>query len=103
MLFSLAHKLIIGFSVVAVITSVFIQETFKVAAIDDKIMIMSTERAKKTHIKKINALFGYTDHDGNGYLDVNEFTTVVSDSGIRTWLASMGLVVRDNLEFFELL
>jgi Ca2+-binding EF-hand superfamily protein/heme exporter protein D len=103
MLFSLAHKLVIGFSVVSVITSVFIQETFKVAAIDDKIMIMSTERARKMHIRKINALFGYTDHDGNGFLDVGEFTTVLQDSGIRTWLASMGLQVRDIPQFFQLL
>merc|ERR1719336_3259276 len=29
MLFSLTHKLVIGFSVLSVITSVFIQETFK--------------------------------------------------------------------------
>merc|ERR1712129_516901 len=85
MLFSLAHKLVIGFSVVSVITSVFIQETFKVAAIDDKIMIMSTERARRMHIRKINALFGYPDHDGNGFLDTDEFTTVLQDSGIRTW------------------
>merc|ERR1711983_67735 len=47
MLFSLAHKLVIGFSVVSVITGVFIQETFKVATTDDRIMVMSRERATK--------------------------------------------------------
>jgi len=103
MLFSLAHKLIIGFSVVSVITSVFIQETFKVATIDDKIMIMSKERARKTHINKINALFGYADKDGNGVIDFNEFQTVFSDVRLRTWLAAMELDVRDTIQLFELL
>merc|ERR1719379_2527428 len=52
LLFNLAHKLVIGFSVVSVITGVFIQETFKVATTDDRIMLMQKERAVKTHTKK---------------------------------------------------
>jgi len=103
MLFFLAHKVVIGFSVVTVITSVFIQETFKVATTDDRIMVMSTERARRTHINKINALFGYADQDGNGFIDIHEFTNVLADSKLRTWLAAMGLTVRDNLQLFELL
>merc|ERR1719408_171054 len=43
MLFFLAHKLIIGFSVLAVITGVFTQETFKVAANDDHNMLLRQE------------------------------------------------------------
>merc|ERR1712216_223800 len=45
MLFFVLHKLLIGFSVVGVIAGVFIQETFKVATTDDKIMVMQRERA----------------------------------------------------------
>jgi len=103
MLFFLGQKTVIGFSVVTVITSVFIQETFKVATIDDKIMIMSKERARRTHIQKVNALFGHVDQDGNGFLDMHEFTNALADSGLRTWLAAMELEVRDNKQLFELL
>merc|ERR1712156_1203768 len=71
MLFSLTHKLVIGFSVLSVITSVFIQETFKVATIDDKIMIMTKERARKTHIRKISALFEHADTNGDGGIDID--------------------------------
>jgi hypothetical protein len=35
-----AHKLVIGFSVVSVINAVIVQETFKVATSDDKVMLM---------------------------------------------------------------
>merc|ERR1719408_1125333 len=61
MLFSLAHKFLIGFSVVSVITGVFIQETFKVATSNDEIMIIQKERAMKNHLKKMTALFEHAD------------------------------------------
>jgi Ca2+-binding EF-hand superfamily protein len=103
MLFSLFHKMVIGFSVVSVITSVFIQETFKVATIDDKIMVMSKERARKTHLRKMRSLFEHMDQDGSGTIDANEFQTVLADSELRTWLSAMELDVRDDGQLFELL
>merc|ERR1719410_718917 len=103
MLFSLAHKLVIGFSVVAVITGVFIQETFKVATTDDKIMVMSKERASKTHKNKMDALFNYADEDGDGFLNPDEYAAVLADPEVRTWLAAMELDVRDKETLFGLL
>merc|ERR1712062_96822 len=94
---------IIGFSVVSVITSVFIQETFKVATIDDKIMIMTKERARKIHMRKISALFGHADQDGSGSIDADEFNAVLADSELRTWLSAMELDVGDEGQLFELL
>jgi len=102
MLFSLTHKLVIGFSVVSVITSVFIQETFKVATIDDRIMMMTKERASNTHIRKIVALFEHADNDGDGSIDCNEFHDVLADPEVKTWLASMELDVRDPVHLFAL-
>jgi len=103
MLFSLAHKLIIGFSVVSVITAVFIQETFKVATIDDRIMIMSRERANKTHSKKIHELFQLADNNGDGAIDIDEFKFVLGNSELKSWLAAMELDVRDPTQLFALL
>merc|ERR1719362_1683900 len=103
MIFSLLHKMVIGFSLVTVMTAVFIQETFKVASIDDGIMMMNKERAKKTHLKKIGALFKVADEDGDGMIDPTEFKTVISNQEVRTWLASMELDIRDDDELFTLL
>merc|ERR1712008_196450 len=58
MLFFLAHKMIIGFSVVSVITAVFIQETFKVATTHDRIMIMNKERGRKINAAKMGLYSG---------------------------------------------
>lgn len=50
--FSIAHKLSIGFAVIGIINGVFMQETFKVAATDDKLLIRETQAATRVHQKK---------------------------------------------------
>jgi len=102
-LFFLFHRLVIGFSVVAVMTAVFISETFKVAAVDDRVMMMNRERASKTHMKKVTVLFHHADTDGDGCIDVDEFENVLHDPDIATWLSAMELEVHNHLELFELL
>lgn len=103
LLIILAHKLFIGFSVVAVVTGVFIQETFKVATTDDRIMLMQKERAVRTHTKKMQQLFKYADADGSGALDREEWGAVVQQSEVKTWLAAMELDVRDADNLFTLI
>lgn len=103
LLFFLMHKFIIGFSVVSVITGVFIQETFKVATTDDQIMLNSKKRATKNHETKMSKLFRHADHDGDGNLDRAEFGKVMDDPIVRKWLSSMGLEIDDVDTLFETL
>jgi hypothetical protein len=103
MLFVIAHKLVIGFSVVSVITGVFIQETFKVATTDDKIMLMQKERAMRVHQRKMQALFNYADDSGDGLVDRAEFCKVMDNTGVRTWLAAMELDAPDADSLFALI
>jgi uncharacterized protein with PIN domain len=103
MLFSVAHKFVIGFSVVAVITGVFIQETFKVATTDDRIMVMTKERARNTHKKKMTALFNSADEDGSGFIDYSEYGEIFGDPEVKTWLSAMELDVSDLEMIFGLL
>lgn len=101
--FFVMFKLTIGFSVVSVITGVFIQETFKVATTDDRIMLMQKERAARIHTAKMGALMRFADNDGDGALTLNEFRMVMEDNAVRLWLASMELDVRDVDKIFRLL
>jgi len=103
LLFFLMHKVIIGFSVVSVITGVFIQETFKVATTDDLIMLNAKKRAMKDHAKKMSKLFQHADRDGNGSLDRREFDKEMGDPVVRKWLSSMGLEVDDVDTLFQTL
>jgi len=102
-LFFLVHKFVIGFSVVSIITAVFIQETFKVAGSDDTIMLKNQERSMKLHERKMTELFKHADEDGNGSLDRAEFMEVLDEPVVRNWLASMGLHVEDAGLVFDLL
>jgi len=101
MIFFLMHKFVIGFSVVSVITGVFIQETFEVAQNDDQIMLNNKERTRRKLQKKMAVLFEHADSDGDGNLDCNEFMSVMHDDVVRKWLSSMGLDVDDAAALFE--
>merc|ERR1719229_1935700 len=49
-IYVVGHKLTIGFAVVNVVNAVFIQETFRVATLDDKVMIRHRAREAKAHV-----------------------------------------------------
>mmetsp|Transcript_500 Transcript_500/g.981 ORF Transcript_500/g.981 Transcript_500/m.981 type:complete len:556 (-) Transcript_500:673-2340(-) len=102
LLFFLLHKFIIGFSVVSVLTGVFIQETFKVATSDDQIMLNNKMRMMREHERKMKALFAHADGDGNGNLDQEEFIEVMNNESVKKWLSSMGLDVEDASKLFNL-
>lgn len=102
MLFFLSHKLVIGFALVAVLYGVFIQETFRVAAMDDKVMMLQRERTLKAHSGKMHELFVHADQDGNGALDKEEFIEALETPAIKQWLAAMELDVSDAARIFDL-
>uniref|UniRef100_A0A7S4Q5C2 EF-hand domain-containing protein n=1 Tax=Alexandrium monilatum TaxID=311494 RepID=A0A7S4Q5C2_9DINO len=102
LIFALVHKFIIGFAVVMVITGVFLQETFKVAATDDTIMINTKQRQIKTHTAKMTRLFEAADEDRNGILDKEEFKALLSSPDVLMWLSSMGLEVQDANDVYEM-
>jgi len=103
MIFFLAHKLAIGFSCVSILNGVFIQETFKVATTDDRIMVMSKERVKRIHRAKMTVLFDHADMDGDGFIDFDEFQTCLADGELQIWLSAMELDARDSHTLFALL
>merc|ERR1712070_648351 len=94
---------VVGFSVVKVITGVFLHETFKVAGSDDELMIMQKERVTQKHRHKMQRFLMEADNTGDGRMDYQEFDKVMTDERVRTWLSAMGLEVRDVKGLFELL
>merc|ERR1712060_367865 len=101
MVICLLHKLTVGFAVIGIINGVFIQETFRVAAQDDFIMMHQKEAATRTHMSKMERLFKAGDTSGNGFLDKTEFLQLIQNLEVNTWLSSMGLEVGDADALFE--
>merc|ERR1712087_108840 len=103
MLFCTIHKLTVGFAVIGVINGVFIQETFKVAATDDTLMIRQREQQVKVHSRKMQRLFRAADASGDGLLDLPEFQSTMNEPEISSWMASMDLDVEDAACVFEMI
>eukprot|EP00913_Durusdinium_trenchii_P013216 g12405.t1 len=95
----LFHKLTMGFAVVGVINGVLMQETFKVAHMDDTVM----QRAMRAHLAKMSLLFQEADTSGDGRLDLEEFKSILDDYEVKIWLAAMDLDVSDVEELFFML
>jgi len=95
MLFSVLHKLTIGFAVIGVINGVFMQETFALAAKDDLIMMRQKEKSFKSHTAKMTLLFSHFDTSGDGFLDREELRKIASDKSVKLWLESMELSISD--------
>lgn len=99
--FCVCHKLVMGFAVVGVINGVFMQEAFKVASTDDHIMVRTKQRAMELHIKQMEKFFHHADVDKSGVITWKEFSEVLSDENLKTWLASMDLDVQDLELLFD--
>lgn len=86
-----------------VVNAVFMQETFRVAATDDVIMLRQKERAVRIHSQKMRLLFAHADASQDGMVSLEEFRQVLSDPDLKTWLGSMDLDSSDVDQLFELL
>jgi hypothetical protein len=102
-LLCLIHKLTIGFAVIGVINGVILQETFKVAATDDYIMVRQKKRMADVSKNKMVTLFEALDRSGDGTLEFVEFEIIAQDPEVKTWLASMDIETDDLRTLFELI
>lgn len=101
--FSIAFKLFVGFAVIGVVNGIFMQETFNVAANDDRIMLQKKQRDQAKHIQKMRTFFKAADSSGDGVLDLDEFSSILENEEIKQWLAAQGLSVSDATNLFQLI
>lgn len=101
--FVLSYKLIIGFSVIMVITGVFNQQTFKVAATDDHIMLTEKERDIKIHRQKMQNLMAVADSDGDGTIDLEEFVRICKIPALKKWLGCIGVPIDDAEKVYQVM
>jgi len=97
------YKLTIGFAVMGVINGVILQETFKVAATDDYIMVRQKKRAGQVSRDKMTDLFMALDESGDGSLEYPEFEIIAQNPDVKTWLASMDIETDDLHTLFKLI
>merc|ERR1711862_884448 len=102
-LFFVLYKIAIGFAVVQVITTVFIQQTFKIAARDEDIMIAEKKSQATAFFKNLEKLFEVLDESGDGMISLPEFESVVNDPRVRTWFDAIDVDARLATKLFAML
>merc|ERR1719183_1757202 len=85
------HKITAGFAFLSVINAVFIQETFKVASLDDNVLVWQKSMARKMHAHKMRSFVQMADASGDGKIDLEEFQSILSIDSVSTWFAAQGL------------
>lgn len=103
LLMCLLHKLTMGFAVIGVINAVLMQETFKVAYLDDTVMVREKMRTMRAHVAKMSELFHEADTSGDGKLDFEEFKQILKKHEVKVWLSAMELDVSNVKELFTML
>lgn len=90
-IFSIAHKVSLGFACVGVVNGVFMQETFKVTQSDDAMLMRGAENRRKMHIKKMAEFLQYTDNSGDGKISDIEWTDCLKNQHVHHWFSGQGL------------
>jgi HPt (histidine-containing phosphotransfer) domain-containing protein len=97
------YRCIVGFSLMNVISAVFVQQTMSVAQQDNDIMIVQKQRSAQIYRAKLMALFQALDDNGDGMLSRDEFDAMSSDDALQAWMSALDISVDDLQGLFDLL
>lgn len=100
--FFIAWRCVVGFAVIQVISSVFIQHTFKTAARDEDIMIQEKKRAAEVTMQHLDSLFTKLDEANNGFFTMQDLEEALADPRVRHWFAAIETDVSDLPDFFRM-
>jgi len=93
---------LVSFAIIMVIRGIFLHETFQAADSNDNLMILKQMRTRNEILRKFERLFFEADVSGDGFVSHEEFTLIMKDERVQTWLAAMGLDVPDANIIFEM-
>jgi len=92
-----------GYAVIQVITSVFIQNTFKTASRDEDVMIKERARHNEDFLRHLDKLFSRLDRSGDGKISRDEFEHALSQPVVMHWFEALEIDVSDIPRVFQLL
>ncbi|CAE7206989.1 CACNA1I [Symbiodinium natans] len=101
--FFLLYRCVLGFAVLNVVNSVFVQQTMKTASSDEELAFKQKQRDVDMYTKKVRKLFSTMDASGDGAINLQEFAKLVQSPKLRFWMSQLELEYHDLLSLFEFL
>jgi len=83
------------FTLIKVVTAVFIAETTRVANIDDKIAVQRKNKQKEQFCTKLNQVFLHLDSDQDGSMARDEFQSLITNATLTTLLSTIDIDTHD--------
>ncbi|CAE7295901.1 SCN11A, partial [Symbiodinium sp. CCMP2456] len=102
-LFFLLYRCVLGFAILNVVNSVFVQQTMKTASSDEELAFKQKQRDAELYTKKVRKLFQTMDASGDGAINLEEFAKLVQSPKLRFWMSQLELEYHDLLSLFEFL
>jgi len=101
--FYILYRCCFMFAIIKVITAVFIAETTKSAANDSDLALMRHRKETNAFSAKLRRIFTKLDDSGDGLVTWAEFSPVLSDVHLQTYLRTLGIETHDLEHLFEAL
>ncbi|OLQ08452.1 Sodium channel protein type 11 subunit alpha [Symbiodinium microadriaticum] len=101
--FFLLYRCVLGFAILNVVNSVFVQQTMKTASSDEELAFKQKQRDAELYTKKVRKLFQTMDASGDGAINLEEFAKLVQSPKLRFWMSQLELEYHDLLSLFEFL
>lgn len=102
-LFFLVYRCILGFAVLNVVDSVFVQQTMRIATSDEQLAFKKKEQELASYTRKVKNLFATMDQSGDGVINFEEFSKLVQSPMLQFLLSQLDLEYHDLLSLFEFL
>merc|ERR1712096_118881 len=87
----LVYRCVAGFTVLNVISAVFINQTMKVAEADTHLMISQKMRAQANYTHRLRKLFEELDVSGHGAITWEEFSEKISHPKMMAYMSTLGI------------
>ncbi|CAJ1392348.1 unnamed protein product [Effrenium voratum] len=102
-LFFLLYRCVVGFAVLNVVGSVFVQQTMKTASSDEELAFKQKQKDIAQYTRKVKRLFQTIDSSGDGTISLDEFERLVQSPKLQFWMSQLELEYHDLLSLFEFL
>eukprot|EP00929_Paragymnodinium_shiwhaense_P088948 TRINITY_DN4923_c0_g4_i2.p1 TRINITY_DN4923_c0_g4~~TRINITY_DN4923_c0_g4_i2.p1 ORF type:complete len:446 (-),score=56.10 TRINITY_DN4923_c0_g4_i2:234-1571(-) len=99
----IVYHVLVSFAVIKVIEAVFLNETIKLNAANEELMLTEKRRWEAVLEEKIHALFLEVGESNDGLIDFGVFMIIMNDQLVLTWLEVVGVEVADPKMVWDLM